>query len=94
MRMPTREEQRKLVQQWEVTGRELEQLRREALYDLPYHWADVDALLALGDDYDGPPRPMTGMVEMQYYFMKGHPKRESEPAPAPDANVEPTSGLP
>ena len=70
MRVPTREEQRLLVHQWEETGRELEQLRRDALRGMPYNWEDVDALLQLGDNYDGPPRLSSGLVEMQRWFMK------------------------
>ncbi len=70
MKHPTREEQRALVQQWESTGRELERMRREALRGMPYDWEKVDALLALGDAYDGPPRTTRGLVEMQRRFME------------------------
>jgi hypothetical protein len=70
MKGPTREEQRSLVRQWETTGQELERIRREALRGMPYNWADVDALLELGDSYDGPPRVSSGLVEMQRWFMK------------------------
>ena len=70
MKTPSREEQRKLARQWEATGRELARLRREALRDLPYNWTDVDALLQLGDQYDGPSRPKSGLVEMQRWFKK------------------------
>jgi len=48
MTQPTREEQRRLVRQWEETGRELERIRKEALRGMPYRWEDVDALLELG----------------------------------------------
>lgn len=70
MNGPTYEEQRKLVRQWDETGRELERIRREALRGLEYNWKDVDALLELGDSYDGPPRTSSGLVEMQRLFMK------------------------
>ena len=50
MKRPTREEQKRLVKQWEVTGPLLEKIRKDALRDLPYNWEDVDALLALGDN--------------------------------------------
>jgi hypothetical protein len=72
MNVPTPEEQRELVQQWEETGRELERMRRKALRGLAYNWEDVDALLELGDHYDGPPRLDSGLVEMQRWFMT-HP---------------------
>ncbi|HOZ50127.1 MAG TPA: hypothetical protein PLO37_25965 [Candidatus Hydrogenedentes bacterium] len=70
MKHPTRGEQRALVRQWEETGRELERIRREALRDMPYNWADVDALLSLGDEFAREsPRKTSGLVEMQRWFM-------------------------
>jgi hypothetical protein len=66
----TREEQRGLVRQWEETGRELEQIRKDALRGMAYDWAAVDALLEMADYYDGPPRTESGLVEMQRWFMK------------------------
>lgn len=74
MTHPTREEQRKLVLQWEETGPELERLRREALRDMPYNWEDVDALLELGVQSGMPSRTTSGLVEMQYWFMKAAQK--------------------
>ena len=73
MKFPTREEQKVLVRRMEETYQELEHLRDEALRDLPYKWEDVDALLQLGDNYDGPPRLTSGLVEMQRWFMKAAP---------------------
>ena len=70
MSRPTKDQQRELVQCWSRAGRELERLRRENLRGLQYHWEDVDALLALGDSYDGPPRLTSGLVEMQRWFMR------------------------
>ncbi|MBI5091271.1 MAG: hypothetical protein HZB26_02380 [Candidatus Hydrogenedentes bacterium] len=70
MKSPTRDEQRNLVRQWDATGRELERIRRAALRGMPYTWTDVDALLELGDHYDGPPRVTSGLVEMQRCFMR------------------------
>lgn len=70
MKHPTIEEQKRLVQRWEATGRELERIRRDALREMSYRWEDVDALLALGDDYDGPPRDFSGLIEMQRLFLK------------------------
>jgi len=73
VKFPSREEQRKLVRQWDDAGRELERMRRETLRGMPYNWEDVDALLQLGDDCDGPPRLSSGLVEMQRVFMT-HPR--------------------
>jgi len=70
MKRPTIDQQRELVQGWSRTGRELERLRRENLRGLPYRWEDVDALLELGDSYNGPPRLTSGLVEMQRWFMQ------------------------
>ncbi len=73
MKRPTIEEQRQLVRQWEDTGRELQQIREDALRDKPYNWKEVDDLLSLGEDYDGPPRLTSGLEEMQAVFMKAAP---------------------
>ena len=73
MNRPTLEEQRHLVRQWDDTGRELEQIRKKALRGLVYKWEDVDALLSLGDNYDGPPRLTSGLEDMQAVFMKAAP---------------------
>lgn len=78
MTHPTLEEQRELVRTMDKTGRELERIRREALRDMPYNWEDVDALLELGDAYDGPPRLTSGLVEMQGIFKKAAPERKNE----------------
>ena len=75
MKHPSMEEQRELVRQREETGRELCRLRREALRGLPYNWEDVDALLSLCDGFvEMPSRKSSGLVEMQRWFMRGHPK--------------------
>lgn len=71
MKSPTREEQRNVVRQWEATGRELERIRRDALRGMAYNWADVDALLEMGDRYDGPPRVTSGLIEMLRWFRIG-----------------------
>ena len=70
MKRPTIEEQRALVRQWKETGRMLEQLRDEKLRGKPYDWEEVDALLSLGESYDGPPRLTSGLQEQQRRFMK------------------------
>ena len=80
MKNPTREEQRNLVRQWEATSRELERIRRDALRGMAYNWADVDALLEMGDHCDCMPRSTSGLVEMQYWFRKAALRRKpSEP---------------
>ena len=78
MKHPTREEQRNLVRQWDTTGRELEALRRNTLRGMAYNWADVDALLAIGDLGDRPSRSTSGLVEMQHWFMKAAPPEKLE----------------
>lgn len=78
MNHPTREEQRALVRQWEETGRELDRIRREALRGMPYNWRDVAALLSLGDACQAPPRTESGLVEMQYWFMRGRVRLEED----------------
>ena len=77
MKSPTYEEQRDLVRQWETTGRELERIRRDALRGAEYNWADVDALLEIGCQYDGPPRTTSGLVEMQRWFMMAGPSHRA-----------------
>lgn len=72
VKMPTKEEQRQIVKQWEQTGRELERIRKQALRGMPYNWKDVDALLELGHLAQLEPRKTSGLIEMQYWFMKGH----------------------
>ena len=76
MKGPTHEEQREIVRQWEETGRELERIRRNALRGMEYNWAEVDALLEIGCNYDGPPRTTSGLVEMQRWFMRARPRHE------------------
>lgn len=77
MRLPTREQQKALVRQWEKTGVELERLRKQALKGKPYDWTEVDALLEIGDLGNFPHRTSSGLVEMQHQFMKAH--RQSLP---------------
>ncbi len=70
MNRPTIEEQRELVRKWKETGRILEEMRDEKLRGKPYDWEEVDALLSLGESYDGPPRLTSGLQEQQRLFMK------------------------
>ncbi|GMW02529.1 MAG: hypothetical protein AMXMBFR84_36650 [Candidatus Hydrogenedentota bacterium] len=71
MNMPSPEEQRTLILQWEETGRFLDELRRKELRGKPYNWQEVDTLLQLADNYDGP-IDSSGIIEMQRLFMQ-HP---------------------
>ena len=64
------ERHRERIRQWEAAGQELERMRRKNLRGKPYDWKEVDALLELGDLYDGPPRQTSGLVEMQYWFRR------------------------
>lgn len=64
-----------LVRQWVNTGRELERIRRDALRGMPYNWQEVDALLALADEYDSPQRNSSGLIEMQRLFMTASQRR-------------------
>lgn len=73
MKSPNREEQRRLVRQWEETSRELECIRREALKGMPYNWVNVDALLKLGAASIPTERRESGLVEMQRYFIRAAP---------------------
>ncbi len=75
MKFPSEEEQRRLVRQWEETGRELERIRREALRGMPYNWQDVDALSEIACQHPAPLENGMGMVEMQRLFMKAREKR-------------------
>ncbi|MBX7255167.1 MAG: hypothetical protein K1Y02_02305 [Candidatus Hydrogenedentes bacterium] len=68
--VPPREQLRDLERRREEGFRRIDKLRREALRGKPYNWEEVDALLWLADNYDGPPRFGEGMVEMQRSFMK------------------------
>ncbi len=80
MKRPTKQQQRELVRLWDQTGPALERIRREALRGLSYKWEDVDALLELGDHYDGPPRTTSGLIEMQRLFMKAARKKGWAPS--------------
>ena len=74
MNGPDREEQQRLVRQWDETGRKLEGIRREALKGMPYNWEDVDALLELGANLPHREDGASGLVEMQRHFMKADPR--------------------
>ncbi len=70
MKFPSREEQKRILLQWEETGRELERIRLESLRAMPYNWQDVDALLELAALAPLPERTESGLTEMQRLFMK------------------------
>ena len=73
MKFPNEAEQKQIVKQWEETDKKLTAIRLAALRDMPYNWEDVAELLQMGDNYDGPPRLTSGLVEMQRIFKKHHP---------------------
>ena len=66
----TKDQQQFLIRLWGIAGREVDRIRTEALHDKTYNLEEVDALLQLGDTYDGPPRLTSGLVEMQKLFLK------------------------
>ena len=77
----TKDQQQFLIRLWGIAGREVDRIRTEALHDKPYNLEEVDALLQLGDNYDGPPRLTSGLVEMQKLFLKhpDHPANKKKP---------------
>ena len=79
-RMTQREQYRAYVEQWRRAGPELERIHAEELRRYRYDPADADALLEMGDHYDGPPRLTSGLVEMQRLFMKAARKKGMLPA--------------
>ena len=81
-RMSKREQYRAYVEQWRRTGPGLERLHAEELRRYRYDPADADAVLELGDAYDGPPRFASGLVEMQRCFMRLARKQGLLPASA------------
>ncbi|MFP4500378.1 MAG: hypothetical protein ACLFTT_05210 [Candidatus Hydrogenedentota bacterium] len=75
MKHPSPEEQKRLVKLWEETGRALDRMRREKLAGKRYDWKEVDELLSLGDIFPQPSRTSSGLVEMQYWFMRAKKKQ-------------------
>ncbi len=73
--MSKREQYRAYVEQWRRAGPELERIHAEELRRYRYDPADADTVLGLGDNYDGPPRETSGLVEMQRLFMKAARKQ-------------------
>jgi len=59
------------VNTWQQAGNALEEVRRQELesYDYAAHFAVVDDMLQWA--YEHPiERPLTGLIEQQYWFMK------------------------
>ena len=69
MKIPPRDEQKKIVRQWKETGRELEELRRRELEGKPYNWEDVDALLSLAAESPAREDNGLGLLEMKKWLM-------------------------
>lgn len=65
-----KEQLRLYAEQWKQTGPELDRIHCEELRAYEYNPRDADALLQLGDSFNGPPRLTSGMDEMQRWFMK------------------------
>ncbi len=74
-RMSKKEQYRAYVEQWRRAGPELERIHAEELRRYRYDPADADTVLEMGDNYDGPPRKTSGLVEMQRLFMKAARKQ-------------------
>lgn len=75
MKRPTPEEQQELLRKRREGYAVMERLRHEQLRGMPYNAEDVAALLALGDDYDGPPRFAEGLREhrRRFQLLPDHP---------------------
>jgi hypothetical protein len=73
--MSKREQYRAYVEQWRRAGPALERIHAEELRRYRYDPADADTVLELGDNYDGPARETSGLVEMQRLFMKAARKQ-------------------
>lgn len=63
------DEMKRVVEQWDKAGPELERIRRAELQDWVYDWKDVDALLQMGDRF-GASRPTSGLVTMQELLLR------------------------
>ncbi len=74
-RMNRKEQYRAYVEQWRRAGPELERIHAEELRRYHYDPADADTVLEMGDNYDGPPRVTSGLIEMQRLFMKAARKQ-------------------
>ncbi len=74
-RMTKREQCRAYVEQWRRAGSELERFHAEELRRRRYDPSDADAVLEMGDFFNGPPRLGSGLVEMQALFMKAARKQ-------------------
>lgn len=69
-RIQTKDQWRQYAEQWRHAGPELERIHWEELRAYQYKPEDADALLELGDQFGGPARVTSGLVEMQRLFMK------------------------
>ena len=59
------------VNTWQHAGKALEEVRRQELesYDYAAHFAALDEMLQWACDHPVE-RPLTGLIEQQYWFMK------------------------
>jgi hypothetical protein len=69
MKSLTREQMKKVVEQWRQAGPDLTRVRHEELRRWKHDPEVVDALLQIGDRF-ARSRPTSGLVEMQKWFMK------------------------
>lgn len=68
--MDDREAVRRWVKAWELAGPELEAIRRREIRELDTHEVLAQLEEAFNQALTLPPRPWSGMVEMQKYFAK------------------------
>lgn len=69
MKSVSRNELKRIVEQWKGAGTKLERRRREELRCWNYDWRAVDALLELGMR-NKTARLFSGLVEQQKWFLK------------------------
>jgi len=71
------EQGRKWVASWERAGVELEKIRREELRNLDGARA-IELLSGPADYFSEPraPKPTSGLIEQQYWFMKARQQRD------------------
>ncbi|MBI2439965.1 MAG: hypothetical protein HYV35_01185 [Lentisphaerae bacterium] len=83
----TRQQMRKVVEQWKRAGPELERVRNEELRRWQYDYKAVDALLDIGGHF-GKSRPTSGLVEMQKWFMKLAERQGLRPVSVPERRAD------
>ncbi len=73
----SKEQMKKLVNQWKDASLPLKQVRDDELRNSEYDWHIVDALLELGMQFSHT-KESSGLVEMQKFFKKIHFKLKEQ----------------